>query len=995
MSSTLNSTNATIQNLTATKANVTELNAVTADIGDLKANKADVTDLNAINASIEDLKTKKANIVDLEATNANIQNLEDAKANITDLNATNASIDTLKGKVGTFIDLDTDSLKSRIIEAQNIKTNTITAESGIIKSLDGGVLQEGIIHTELVDIAGSNGMMHIHDNMLQIFQEGTDGTNFERIVLGDVNHNNTTYGLLVRGADGQSVLFDQDGITQAGFTDGYNHLNDNSLDPKKIDIEKTITRLNGANTKIDSSAILVGESTLSSKFEEVDKQVADIKIGGTNLLTGTKDWEGWNNSGNATIDKTMQYGLCIPTKVTTAWSYFYQIYDFKEIGKEYTLSGWVYTTGSNVDVGFYGWLGSGEGHQTIEPNKWVRWSYTFIVDGTTRESKPINIRLETGNATENSPLWVCGLKLEEGNKATDWSLSPFDVQSQISNIQVGGTNLIVNSNFYKDLYGWGTNNPDGNSTYTVIADNRFGKCVKVNGSIGNAGIYNGNMQRTVGETYTWSVWLRADANFRVTIQHEGSTVSNTNVDLTTEWKRFSGTAQWNGGGAICFYSLYGGIFYIADVKYETGNKATDWSPAPQDTQDQMNSIEVGGRNIVRNSDFSKNTDYWNNIPQIIDDSNYGKMAYFNLDNSQALGVQTLAIQHGTYTMSAIVKSNDFSKVTGIGFVFFYIDNSYTDYTWEEHQWLDLGNGYRKVITTGSTDTNKTLSRVDIRLFTQSNCTVQFQVGEIKFERGNKATDWTPSPDDIQSQIDLAYSDIEQNANNINLKVDKNGVISQINQTSEQITIDANKLNLNGLVKVSDLANSGSTTINGDNVTTGHIKSNLIDTVGLNAEKISTQNSSLYGTIGDVGGGRTGFVLNNTSDNSRIFSLYDFANTSYLEGTNITIKSNGRNAGYNSFLDMSESEVMFQSTDGTHTLGMFMTSVGFNLAYQPQYGQPFTNLIAVDPHGNFEIGGEYRIDAGNGNYYKIPKTNADDTGISLFYENGGNLIWKKE
>ena len=41
--------------------------------------------------------------------------------------------------------------------------------------------------------------------------------------------------------------------------------------------------------------------------------------------------------------------------------------------------------------------------------------------------------------------------------------------------------------------------------------------------------------------------------------------------------------------------------------------------------------------------------------------------------------------------------------------------------------------------------------------------------------------------------------IKVNADNIALKVDKNGVISSINQSSEKITINANKINMNGIV----------------------------------------------------------------------------------------------------------------------------------------------------------------------------------------------------
>lgn len=71
------------------------------------------------------------------------------------------------------------------------------------------------------------------------------------------------------------------------------------------------------------------------------------------------------------------------------------------------------------------------------------------------------------------------------------------------------------------------------------------------------------------------------------------------------------------------------------------------------------------------------------------------------------------------------------------------------------------------------------------------------------------------------------SRITINANGIATKVEKNGVISSINQSSERITINANRINLVGYVTATDLSGSGTTTINGANITTGTISANLI------------------------------------------------------------------------------------------------------------------------------------------------------------------------
>ena len=101
------------------------------------------------------------------------------------------------------------------------------------------------------------------------------------------------------------------------------------------------------------------------------------------------------------------------------------------------------------------------------------------------------------------------------------------------------------------------------------------------------------------------------------------------------------------------------------------------------------------------------------------------------------------------------------------------------------------------------------------------------------------------------------TEINQTATEINLavatKVGKEEIISSINQTSEAITIDANKVNLSGYVTLTNLSTSGQTTINGSNITTGTIDASRVNVTNLNASNIvsGTLKSSNYvsGTAG--------------------------------------------------------------------------------------------------------------------------------------------------
>lgn len=110
----------------------------------------------------------------------------------------------------------------------------------------------------------------------------------------------------------------------------------------------------------------------------------------------------------------------------------------------------------------------------------------------------------------------------------------------------------------------------------------------------------------------------------------------------------------------------------------------------------------------------------------------------------------------------------------------------------------------------------------------------------------------------KGELNSSVSSINQTTNSIELqvqqKVGNNEIISKINQSAETITIDASKINLNGYLTISNanatyatndnlknnyssntqLATKGSTIINGDNITTGTISADRIDTSKINA-----------------------------------------------------------------------------------------------------------------------------------------------------------------
>ena len=102
--------------------------------------------------------------------------------------------------------------------------------------------------------------------------------------------------------------------------------------------------------------------------------------------------------------------------------------------------------------------------------------------------------------------------------------------------------------------------------------------------------------------------------------------------------------------------------------------------------------------------------------------------------------------------------------------------------------------------------------------TTYNYTVYPQVVE-----GNEVLAWSApvgATMRLGTAMKYAQSQIISTADGISMTVKKGNVISSINQSSEAITINANKLNLTGYITATDVGASGSTVINGSRISGG-------------------------------------------------------------------------------------------------------------------------------------------------------------------------------
>lgn len=141
--------------------------------------------------------------------------------------------------------------------------------------------------------------------------------------------------------------------------------------------------------------------------------------------------------------------------------------------------------------------------------------------------------------------------------------------------------------------------------------------------------------------------------------------------------------------------------------------------------------------------------------------------------------------------------------------------------------------------------------------------------------------------EAETKVTSLETTFDQRIDGIDLKVakktDKDSIISTINMSTESIKISSSKVNITGFVTFSDLSGSGTTTINGDNITSGYISGDRINGGIINAVKEirfkESDNDITYARIfGNAGENGAGIKMSASSYN------FSGASVSMLSGS---------------------------------------------------------------------------------------------------------------
>lgn len=110
---------------------------------------------------------------------------------------------------------------------------------------------------------------------------------------------------------------------------------------------------------------------------------------------------------------------------------------------------------------------------------------------------------------------------------------------------------------------------------------------------------------TVGRQYTFSLWLMSDENS--SISADGHTFAT-----NSSWNKHSVTFTASSADLLLNFGDPG-VYYAYHPQLEIGNKATDWTPAPEDVDESI----VNATDEVRESMVDQNTTIMQNCESII------------------------------------------------------------------------------------------------------------------------------------------------------------------------------------------------------------------------------------------------------------------------------------------------------------------------------------------------------------------------------------------
>ena len=563
------------------------------------------------NAYVQNSQVVNSKIENLEAADSRIENSVIENFNVIDgvvqdLRATTADIEILHADFAEIKTLINGNLTSDNILAFKITADKVTVEDAFIKdamvdTISAAKINAGRINTNMVSIGSEDGGMLITGST----QQFTDKNGNVRIQIGKDATGDFTF--ILYGEDGQGQIINQNGITATAIGDGLivnDMINNNAaISGNKLDISSVITNINNDNsTTIQSSKIYLDgqKQSLEVAFNSLKTQVdtiQEVTISGDltaiieQVQTNTTKIEANTSSINTLISEdsvikkqvtdlennVIESTNTLNSKYTTLNQ---SLEGFKtSVADTYATKSTVNDLSTNLSTNYSttSTMNSAIDQKANEITASVSSTYA-----TKNEVKTLDDNLKGNYSTTEQMESAISVAKQEINLSVSniyetKTSSTTKINDAINKVQVGGTNLWVISDLITGYESSGT------VTGTETQYKMRNSLVNLNGS--KEIVYQcWNPNRVVNDNNTNRVAFFDSSNTYLS----SSAINKLNGDTyQVQIISVPTNATQVKLGAICGASSYDTSIKI---KFELGNKPTDYNLAPEDMESEISTI---------------------------------------------------------------------------------------------------------------------------------------------------------------------------------------------------------------------------------------------------------------------------------------------------------------------------------------------------------------------------------------------------------------------
>ncbi|MDR7797016.1 phage tail protein [Riemerella anatipestifer] len=733
----------------------------------------------------------------------------------------------------------------------------------------------------------------------------------------------------------QKILFDSDpifyfflagnvssiinGVRRIKTSYGYTQITPSEITTGRI------TSPNGSNyIDLKQDGIEINAKVTFASNSPAIKQVVDaVSVGGVNLARNTE----FKNGGEH-WSKGYPQAEFLPNeravKITSIDGQDYNQIDQNikcEKNTEYTISAFVKGIGSAF---FYALEMKENGtHTTVYSDNYRE----FPVNS---EYKYVNFTISTQSDTayfifilrafSNNTVWFKDVKVEKGNKATDWSPNPKDIEAEIITIAEAKSNL-------------------ARIQAEAHADN----------------IVTAEEQARINEAKAKLEEAKAHAQALVTT-HRNEVISKFDSLGTMAWENYIEKAML--GNTI----VQGGY-----IKTELLNASAIVSNGGGATTSQLNNaingVIVGGRNLARNTEFKNGGEHWSKgYPQAEFLPNERAVKITSIDGQDYNQIdQNIKCEKNTeYTISAFVK--------GIGSAFFYAlemkeNGTYTAVYSDNYRVFPINSEYKYVKFTIRTQSDTAYFIFILRAF--SNNTVWFK--DVKVEKGNKATDWSPNPQDIETlfaNLQQGISNMQTSLSDVKTKTDNFASIQGGLMMANLMSVGSNQANQNAFI--SGITDEGAMSVRfgaGSNYANKHNAPFRV----LDNGKMIAKDADITGRITATGGNIGDWEINGSSFRSSSIGSNDswaqYSSYAFFSPETFLIRKNGSERGETKEVMMGITSSISTGSEGAAAAiksNIKKTQYDFdrdNVALRLEAKNGVTNTALDILNGDIRVGGE--------------------------------------